>query len=138
MGNRVFSAEQIKDLLKNPNVAKCSSKSISCSNQFKVWAVKQYCEQGLPARQIFVNAGFNLAVIGDDIPKSCLKRWRKIFKSKGAAGLAIEHRGKTPGGGRPRTKGLTDTEKIKRLEATVAYLKAENDFLVKLRGQRKS
>jgi hypothetical protein len=44
-------------------------------------------------------------------------------------------RGRGRGGGRPRVKG-TDADKIKWLEAKVAYLKAENDFLVKLRAKR--
>jgi transposase-like protein len=138
MSNRVLSAGQINNLLKNPNVAKCSSRSISYSNQFKMNAVKQYCEQNMPVRQVFVNGGFDLNVIGDSTPKTCICRWRKTLRLKGAAGLATERRGKTPGGGRPRIRGLTDADKIKKLEATVAYLKAENDFLVKLRAQRKS
>ena len=37
-------------------------------------------------------------------------------------------------GGRPKSiAGLTDKEKLKRLEAEVAYLKEENRFLAKLR-----
>jgi hypothetical protein len=51
-------------------------------------------------------------------------------------GLQIETRGGHNGGGRFKTKGLTETEKIKKLEAEVAYLKAENDFLAKLRAKR--
>ena len=39
--------------------------------------------------------------------------------------------------GRPKTKGLTDTDKIKRLKIEVAYLKAKNDFLVKLRAKER-
>lgn len=85
--------------------------------------------------EIFMEAGFDLAVIGNENPKECLKRWRKTFKTKGVAGLLKDKRGK--GGGRPRTKNLTDKEKIEYLEAKVAYLKAENDFLAKLRVAQK-
>ena len=138
MGKRLFSPEQVVRLLKNPNVTKCSVKSISYGQQFKVLAVKQYYENGLPARHIFVKAGFDLNIIGDNTPNDCLERWRKTFKSRGLDGLTNERRGKAPGGGRPRVKNLTDKEKIIRLEATVAYLRAENDFLMKLRAQRKS
>ena len=46
----------------------------------------------------------------------------------------IESRGRA--GGRIKTKNLSDADKIKRLEAQVAYLKAENDFLAKLRAKR--
>jgi transposase len=138
MSKRRFSPEQVADLLRNPNVAKCSSKAISYNSDFKILAVKQYNEEGLPVRCIFEKAGFDLSVIGHEKPKQCLESWREKAKLKGLASLAIDHRGKKPGGGRPRTKGMTDAEKITRLEATVAYLKAENDFLVKLRAQRKS
>lgn len=138
MGKRIFSPVQIEDLLRNPNVIKCSDKAISYSKEFKIKAVKQYFEDGLPVRHIFVNAGFDLSVIGDDNPTKCLTRWKKTFKSRGVDGLLNDRRGKTPGGGRPRVKNLTDAEKITRLEAAVAYLRAENDFLIKLRAQRKS
>jgi hypothetical protein len=54
---------------------------------------------------------------------------------KGEGAFGIETRGK--GGGRPKKiKDTNDTDKIKRLEAEVAYLKAENDFLIKLRAKR--
>lgn len=138
MSKRIFNPAQIEDLLRNQNVVKCSNKAISYSKDFKIRAVKQYFEDGLPVRQIFVRDGFDLNVIGDDIPAKCLTRWKKTIKSRGVDGLLNDRRGKTPGGGRPRVKNLTDAEKITRLEATVAYLRAENDFLMKLRAQRKS
>ncbi|NTV51335.1 MAG: hypothetical protein HGA69_00665 [Desulfobulbaceae bacterium] len=137
MGKRIFSPEQIASLLRNPNVARCSTKSISYSKQFKVLAVRQYYEEGLPVRHIFTNAGFDLQLIGSETPMDCLKRWRKTFKTRGLEGLTSERRGKSPTG-RPRIKAMTDAEKISRLEATIAYLRAENDFLMKLRAQRKS
>lgn len=71
-------------------------------------------------------------VIGRDTPKDNLKRWRKIYNKKGLDGL-VETRGRI---GRPRTKGITPEDKIKRLETENAYLKAENDFLAKLRARR--
>jgi transposase-like protein len=84
---------------------------------------------------IFEEANFNLALIGRDAPNECLRRWRKIYNFRGADRLSVETRGK--GGGRPRKNGLTDAEKIKRMEVEIAYLKAENDFLAKLRAAKK-
>ena len=81
---------------------------------------------------IFKQAGFDITLIGKKEPKWCLKRWRKIFKERGVKGLSTESRGKC--GGRSKSvKNLTDNEKMKYLEAQVAYLKAENNFLSKLR-----
>lgn len=48
--------------------------------------------------------------------------------------MKVENRGR--GGGRPKTKWLTDVDKIKWLEAENAYLKAENNFLAKLQAKK--
>ncbi len=136
MSKRRFTEAQIAELSKNKNISKCSDKSITYDKKFKVWAVEQY-RQGRGAVSIFEEAGFNVALIGKDIPQDNLRRWRKIYNSRGADRLSVETRGKGKGGGRPRKNGLTDTEKIKRMEVEIAYLKAENDFLAKLRAAKK-
>jgi len=134
MSKRIFTGEQIKELLENENIAKCSEKAITYEKDFKIRAVRQYNEEGMTAKEIFRQAGLNLNMIGRKQPKECLLRWNRIFRKKGVGGLS-EVRGKN--GGRPKTKNLTDAEKIKRLETEVAYLKAENDFLAKLRARRR-
>ena len=136
MSKRRFNELQILEILGNPNVANCSEKSIGYAKEFKQLAVRQY-QSGMNTREIFIEAGFNLALIGEGIPKRCLGRWRKVFETRGSSGLAVEARGRHHHGGRPRTKGLTDADKIKKMEIEIAYLKAENDFLAKLRAARK-
>ena len=133
MSKRIFTKEQIEVLQRNSNIVNCSERSISYNKDFKIKAVKQYGD-GLTSREIFNLAGFDLNVIGRDGPKTCLKRWNRTYRQKGIAGLEIYSRGKN--GGRPKTKEVFEKDKIKRLEAEVAYLKAENDFLVKLRAKR--
>jgi len=120
-------------LRNNKNVLRCSSKSISYSSKFKIEAVKQHSE-GIGSREIFTIAGFDMQMIGNDIPKQCLVRWNRIYRLKGEGSLKTEARGRC--GGRFKTKGLSEKDKIERLEAEVAYLKAENDFLAKLRARR--
>lgn len=134
MSKRIFSPEQIEQLVKNPNVLRCSEKSISYHKDFKLSAIQQY-ESGLPASHIFKQAGFNLDLIGRKTPRWCLKRWLKVFKAKGVQELSVETRGRG-GGGRPKTNWSNDQEKLKYLEVQVAYLKAENAFLAKLRKKR--
>jgi len=135
MSKRIFTQEQIASLQENKNVVRCSEKSITYHRDFKLAAVERYCE-GLPPSTIFVEAGFNLALIGRKTPKWCLERWREIFKLKGARGLQNEGRG-VESTGRPRSlKHMNEKEKLKHLEAQVSYLKAENAFLAKLRKQR--
>lgn len=132
----MFSPEQVKELLKNKNVIKCSSKSITFSPDFKLQAVKQHSEQGYNAKLIFKEAGLDLEIISLTNAKGCLKRWRKIYNTKGEKSLLTESRGKH-GGRKPKSKIKSDKDKIKYLEAKVAYLDAENDFLAKLRGLKR-
>lgn len=134
MEKRKFTEEQIKILLKNENVDKCSNKAITYNKDFKIRAVKQYCEEGWSARQIFKEAGLDVSLVGKYIAKDCVMDWIRIYKIRGTEGLLTETRGRY--GGRPKIKGVTDEYKIKRLEAHIAYLKAENDFLAKLRAKR--
>jgi transposase-like protein len=135
MSKRIFTKDQVIELSKNKNVTKCSEKSITYSKDFKRIAIKQYNEQGLTSSKIFRLAGFDLEMIGRDIPAESLRRWNRTYRMKGIEKLSIETRGNR---GRPvKVKDATDKDKIKRLETEVAYLKAENDFLAKLRAKRR-
>ena len=138
MSKRILSPEQIDELLKNPNVVRCSEKSITYHDDFKIKSAKQYQDHGSSAAHIFKQAGFNIAIIGRKTPKHCLQLWRKIYAKHGAEGLSGERRGSTRGGsnGKRSLKHLTDQEKIDYLENKVAYLKAENDFLARLRAKK--
>lgn len=129
MERNILTTEQVTSLLSNPNVTNCTSKSVTYSKEFKIWAMQQYYEEGLGPNAIFQKAGFNLSVLGRDKAKSCLKRWRKIYKTRGQEGLSTDSRGKQ-GGRKPRTKESTD---IEYLQTKVAYLEAENAFLKKLK-----
>ena len=135
MSKRIFNEEQIEEISKNKNVARCSDKSVTYHKDFKIGAIKKYY-QGMSAKEIFKEAGFDVNILGKDAPRYRVRDWRKTFKTKGTRGLSIEARGK--GGGRPKTKWASDKEKIKDLELQISYLKAENNFLAKLRaGKRK-
>ena len=134
MSKRIFTKEQIEDLLNNKNVEMCSDRSITFSKDFKTNVVTLY-EHGLTSTEIFRQAGFNFDVIGKNTPKECLRRWNKIIRRKGLEGLS-EVRGKNSSG-RPREiRDKTDKDKIKRLEIEIESLKAENVFLAKLRAKR--
>lgn len=137
MSKRIFAKDQIETLLHNRNVIGCSAKSIHYSTDFKVSAVQKY-QEGMPPSEIFRQAGFNVAAIGRKTPKWRLGQWLKIFREKGTKGLIIDGRGQGKSGGRPKSiakliADLPDKEKVKRLEAEVAYLKEENRFLIRLR-----
>lgn len=130
-----FNDEEVLELRKNPNVVKCSQKAITYSKDFKIRSVKQYLDENLSCPEIFRLAGFDINTLGRDIPKSRIRDWKYIYRTYGEVGLSTERRGSNSPG-RPRTNGLSEKEKLERLEAEVAYLKAENSFLKQLRAKR--
>ena len=133
MVKKTYTKEQRKSLLKNKNVAECGKGVIVYTENFKIEAVRQYHKEYLMPQEIFTNAGFDLDIIGRKKPKSCLERWNKIYEEKGLKGFTQS----TGSGGRPKkVKDKTNKDKIKRLELEIKYLKAENDFLAKLRAKR--
>ncbi len=135
MSKRIFTKEQIEMLLRNPNIAGCSEKSISYHKDFKILAIRKYRE-GLPPSDIFRQAGFDINMIGRKSPKNCLRRWLKVFRKNGEAGLKVDGRAINNPRGRPKNiANLSGEEKMKRLEAEVTYLKEANRFLAKLRKE---
>ncbi len=131
MSDRLFSPEARAKLLKNKNVLNVTEGTITYSPDFKVKAVRANLLEGKPPLFIFVDAGFDLDLIGHETPKRCLKRWRKVFKQRGEQGLKDDRRGKHTTGRRDEAE-LTVEEKLRRAEARVRYLEKENEFLKKL------
>ena len=125
---RILTSEQKKALRQNPNVRRCSSKSVRYKKEFKEQAIGLYENDGLSAVEIFERAGFDLDAIGKRKPNQLMNQWRTSMR---------------PGEKVKRFKPqLSDEAKaennINRLKARIAYLEAENDFLAKLRaGKRK-
>jgi len=132
MSNRIFTPEEIATLAKNTNVRKVSERSITYAKEFKLKALERY-KDGMPPSSIFQEAGFNILVVGRETPNGCLKRWRNTDRRKGKGGFERSARGR----GRPKKiVDATLDDKIRRLEMENAYLKAENDFLARLRAKR--
>lgn len=130
MSKNIYTELQIKELEKNPNVLSASDRSISYNPEFKLKAIEEY-KQGKTPAQIFIDHGFHLGLIGKEQPKRCLQRWRNIYNRYGKEGLITERRGKGSKG-RPSSKTLSAEEKLKKAEARIRFLEAENDFLKKL------
>ncbi len=132
----MFNEEQVKELVKNKNVLRCSAKSITYSQTFKLRAIKQYFEEGLGPNQIFEEAGFPRSWLGEYRARNCLKLWRNKYNKEGQESLLKENRG-APGKSNKRLHPANDKSKIEYLETKIAYLEAENDFLAKLRGLKR-
>lgn len=130
MNRTLFTEENMKNLAANPHVQQVSETNITYKPEFKIAAVKAY-EEGLTPVEIFIQAGFDLDVIGHQKPKHSLKRWRETFAKYGEAGLAEERRGKGSTGRRPAGE-LSVEEELQRAMAKIKLLQAEVDFLKKL------
>ncbi|WP_139376851.1 IS3 family transposase [Halobacillus salinus] len=132
----MFTEAQRKELASNPNVLKVSDRSITYAPAFKVKAVKEN-EEGKSPSHIFVDHGFDMAMIGVKKPKECVKRWRKVFHEYGEDGFYTERRGKGSTG-RPSSKHMSSEDQLKKAKARIAYLEAELDFNKKARRTRKA
>ena len=128
MSKKLFSDIEIIKLSKNINVSKVSNKAITYNFEFKREFIKKYKIGKLP-RIIFEEAKFDIEILGMKRIETASKRWRKAFKDNGELGLMDARKTSS---GRPLKRRLTDSEKMKRLEAQVEYLKIENEFLKKL------
>ena len=128
MSKKLFSEKEISQLSKNKNIVTVSNKSITYTFEFKKHFIEEYHLKKLP-RIIFEEAGFDVEVLGKKRIQTASNRWRKAFKQNGELGLKDSRKASS---GRPLTRILTDSEKVKRLEAQIEYLKIENEFLKKL------
>lgn len=131
MSERLFGPEARAKISENKNVVRVSEWMITYSPDFKVEAVRANLVERKPPHLIFLDAGFDLDLIGRKTPERCLERWRAVFTQRGEQGLRNDQRGKNATG-RPTERELTVEEKLRRAEARVSYLEKENDFLKKL------
>ena len=119
---------EINQLKQNPNIVEVTKNSISYLPEFKVKAVKSNIEGKSPI-SIFRDNGFNLDIIGKDIPRKRLYIWRQVYEESGELGLLIENRGRKQSN---EPKNLSVEEQLKKAEAKIKFLEVENEFLKKL------
>lgn len=125
---RILTDEQVKSILKNKNVRRCSNKSIRYKKKFKETAMELYNKEGLAAVEIFKLAGFDLSVIGKRMPNKLMNQWNTAKRPRIASRLPFRVK--------PSVE-ITKGDNIRRLKNRVAYLEAENGFLAKLRARKR-
>lgn len=127
MGVNYFTDEQVEVLRKNPYVKNVSNKSITYTEEFKMYFHNKYLNRCGPTK-IFSDAGFDINVLGKTRIQSFASRNKS--DSKRLDGFKDTRKGKS---GRPSTKELTDKELIERLKHKNQILAQENDFLKRVR-----
>lgn len=130
MSKIIFSEHQQRVLEINPNVTAVSERTIQYSAAFKIEAVRKNLA-GIGPTQIFIEAGFDLSIIGAQKAQKALTRWKTTYKTYGEAGFLEERRGKGRLG-RPTSKHLSVENKLEKAEARIKYLEAELELLKKL------
>jgi transposase len=125
MGKNHFTEDQVNELRKNPYIEKVSSKTITYTKEFKERFESEYRAGKLPS-QILADMGIDQKVLGSRRKNSIVQRIKMYeLRPEGCEDTRKNN------SGRPSTKELSDTEKIKRLDQKIEYLKQENEFLKK-------
>lgn len=125
MAKNYFTEEELNELRANPYIKKVSSKVITYTKEFKERFESEYRAGKIPS-QILTEMGINHTVLGRCRKNSLVQRIRMYeLRPEGYEDTRKNN------SGRPSTKELSDTEKIKRLEQKLEYLKQENEFLKK-------
>ena len=114
---------KIRDLskyLNNPNVEEITGSNIRFTKQFKLKAIKLYLS-GVSAIDIFMDAGIQIYDFEKGYARKSIARWIETVEKYGVKEIDKERRG-------------TGNTKFESLEEENAYLRAENNFLKKLRA----
>lgn len=79
MSKIIFSTKEIKKLQNNSNVQRVSERAITYTESFKNRFIDEYLAGKLP-RQIFIENGFDVNVIGMKRIEQSAYRWKKLMK----------------------------------------------------------
>ncbi|WP_110926157.1 IS3 family transposase [Bacillus massiliglaciei] len=128
MSKITFSAKEIKVLQQNPNVQRVSEKAITYTDTFKNRFMDEYLSGKLP-RQIFMENGFDIEIIGQSRIEQAACRWKKAYEKNGVIGLTDSRKVSS---GRPLKRELTPSEVIERQKAQIKLLEGQVELLKKL------
>lgn len=126
MSKTIFTEVQIKKLRKNKWIKKISSKSITYNDDFKYLLLNEIEDNTKTPQQVFRENGIDPEVIGLGRINGAAYRWRVQYKNTGE--LKDTRINKS---GLSRIYELSDSEKLKRAEAKIILLEAENELLKK-------
>lgn len=134
MSNKLFTNEEVETLSKNIYVKKVSNKGITYTDEFKRLFIEENNKGKIP-REIFIECGFDIDVLGMHRIHSSGKRWRSAFRRNGVSDLQDTRKFNA---GRPSEKELSLEQKYEKLQAKIKLLQAENELLKKLEMMERS
>lgn len=118
-----YTKEQVMELLKNTYIKSCTNKNISFTKEFKIELLKQ-SDKWVFYKDIFKNFWFPDYIVNSEIPRNSLNRWKKNINTK----WIIEENKWRKKKENTDFQNMNSEEKVKFLEAKVAYLEEVNEF----------
>ena len=128
MSKIIFTSNEMKLLQKNPNVQRVSKRSITYTDAFKNRFIDEYLAGKLP-RQIFIEGGFDVDLIGMKRIEQSAYRWKKAYETNGLLGLTDSRK---TASGKQLKRELTPAEVIARQDARIKLLEGQVELLKKL------
>lgn len=126
MSKILFTDKQIKQLSKNKWIKNISNKAITYTGEFKVKLLTETEGYKKLPQDVFKECGIDPEIVGERRISTAANRWRRQYKNTGE--IKDNRQGAS---GRPRINDLSDSEKLKRAEAKIKLLEAENELLKK-------
>lgn len=117
----IYDKKLRKKLSSNPNVQSVTESQITYTSKFIKHALDRY-KEGSRATNIWASAGFDISMFREGYFLKAIKRWQKQEAKYGKDTFTRETRGRKNG------------RSFASPEEEIAYLRAENEFLKKLRA----
>lgn len=132
MGKKLFTAEEIIILRKNPFTYKVNTNTISFTKEFKELFIAEY-NTGVTPHQIFVNRGYDPEILGNRRVWSISQRIRKQYRESDGC---FPESGTVSRSSKNPSRLLSEKDELKQLRQEVDYLKQEIEFLKKISSIR--
>ena len=126
MSKILFTDAQVKKLSKNKWIKSITNKGITYTDAFKYKLVKECEDYKKFPQDVFRECGINPEIVGESRISNAAHRWRKQLDSTGEISDT-----RTTKSGNTLKRELSDKEKLKRAEAKIKLLEAENELLKK-------
>lgn len=128
MSKKFFTEIEIQRLKRNIYVKNVSSKSITYTDEFKSYVIAEIAK-GISSKEIFVSAGFDVEIVGEDRINNAVRRWKRAYREKGVMGLRDNRKSNS---GRPLEREMTKDDIIRHQQAEIEYLREELELVKKL------
>lgn len=126
MSHKRFTEEEIGILSRNPNVEYVSDKYIFYKADFKELCVRNVRQERKTLRQTFIDAGFDIEMIGWERIRCAYSNWTRAVKNGKELQTGHHSSGR-------RKKEISAEELIAKKDKEIRRLKEENEFLRQLR-----